>query len=159
MYLKQDKHKEKPRKRQIKTYMPTQDICRENSHGEAAAAQLTKWLTVSHTFKHTHTRKFTDPLQLSTPPSCMRSFFSVPHSRLFLVKSLLSTASNHFQNKDCVSNTIGKKILSQQITEGVYMDKCNCGRLSIPLRVHREFRIVKGFYSTYLWNHMEKYIL
>lgn len=29
------------KKSQIKTHMPAQDVCRENSHGEAAAAQLT----------------------------------------------------------------------------------------------------------------------
>lgn len=76
---------------EIKTHMPTQDICRENSHGEAAAAQLTDWLadwhTCTHLNTHTHTTSLLIPcgILLSTPPLCMHSPFlslTVPHSHV-----------------------------------------------------------------------------
>lgn len=67
----------------IKTYMPAQDVCRENSHGEAAAAQLNDWLTdcPTHTRVHTHTHTFKhSPLfpcgiSLSTPPYTCTALF------------------------------------------------------------------------------------
>lgn len=148
--------------------MPTQDICRENSHGEAAAAQLTKWLTVPHTHSNTHTHAQIhcwSPAAFYCPHPLMHAllFFLTCCSLtcLFLVKSLLSTASNHFQNKDCGSNTIGEKTKycpNRWLRESTWI---NAIVATYPF--HWEFidrfRIVKWSYSTYLWNQMEKYIL
>lgn len=115
--------------------MPAQDVCRENSHGEAAAAQLNDWLTdcPTHTRTCTHIHILSNihrcsPAAFHCPhPLVHAQPFSVSHSSpllcLFLVKSLLSTASNHSQNKDCGSNIIDEN-KKQQMSVRDRTDKC-----------------------------------
>lgn len=72
------------RNTEIKTHVPAERLCRENSHREAAVAQLNDWLSVPHTetrtcaHTQTHTHTFTvDPLRHFTvyTPLCMHSLF------------------------------------------------------------------------------------
>lgn len=118
--------------------MPAQDICRENSHGEAAAAQLTDWLTYYLSHTHTRTHNLTVDLRRHFTvhtPLCMHSLFlslTVPHSHVCF---LLNFYFPQFQT--------GLKI---NIVALIQLEKTWCTNRCLSATA-----LINAIWTTYLW--------